>query len=137
MPPVFWRAGFVTLWHPGVMAVALAVACAYLWAIGPMRRRLEGSAPVPRRQVACFLAGAYAGPPSGMARPWPAANVHIPASRGAAHVWLPAGRARARRPLPQRSHPRRGPAEVGRRPRFPHRARDPFHVRRPVPAVAG
>ncbi len=61
MPPGFWQAGFVALWHPGVMLVVVVVGGAYLMAtLGPWRRHFPGAAAVPRRQTAFFLGGLLA-----------------------------------------------------------------------------
>lgn len=57
MPPELAQAGFVALWHPRLIVVALCFCAAYLAAVGPWRSRFAGSAPVPGRQVFAFLLG--------------------------------------------------------------------------------
>ena len=54
MPQALTHAGFVALWHPGLIAVSLVLIGAYGMAIGPWRNRFPDAAPVPRRQVVCF-----------------------------------------------------------------------------------
>lgn len=57
MPPQLRDAGFVALWHPGIMAATAVLAGAYLVAVGPLRRRIPGSARVPGRKVFSVLLG--------------------------------------------------------------------------------
>ncbi len=55
MPQALTQAGFVALWHPGLIAVSLALIWAYGMAVGPWRHRFPDAAPVPRRQVLSFV----------------------------------------------------------------------------------
>lgn len=57
MPEELRQAGFVALWHPGLMAVVLLLAAAYLLAVGSWRHRFPGSRPATGRQKTAFLLG--------------------------------------------------------------------------------
>ncbi len=55
MPLELRQAGFVALWHPGIMAVVLLLGAAYLLAVGPWRHRFPGSRPATGRQKTALL----------------------------------------------------------------------------------
>jgi len=57
VPAELRHAGFVDLWHPGLIAVTLILAVAYLLTVGPWRGRFADSTAVNgRQQTAFFLA---------------------------------------------------------------------------------
>lgn len=57
MPAELRDAGFVALWHPGLLAAALLLAAAYLCATGPWRTRFPGATAPTGRQRTAFLLG--------------------------------------------------------------------------------
>lgn len=59
MPEELRQAGFVALWHPGLIAVTALLGGGYLLAIGRWRDRFAGSGPVSGRQICAFLCGLF------------------------------------------------------------------------------
>lgn len=57
MPAPLHLHSFVDLWHPGVLSLALLLITAYLFTVGPLRRRLELGPPLPLRMQAAGVAG--------------------------------------------------------------------------------
>ena len=55
MPQALTHAGFVALWHPGLIVTSLILIGVYGMAIGPWRHRFPDAPPVPRRQIVCFV----------------------------------------------------------------------------------